>query len=245
MQNPVSRPTKLDTLRAAIASTGGQTALLQTLLEELEATRAERDALRQEKHGDKLEIEPGRVLEAGCWAHARRHFYDIHEKRPSAITTHALETIAELYRIEGEIRGKPPDERRAVRQVQSAPIVHALHAWLKEQLATVAKKSVTADAINYALNQWQALTRLLDDGRIEADNNVAERALRAISVGRKNFLFLGSDAGGERAATMYSLLGTAKLNDVNPEAYLGHVLERIADHPVNRIDELLPWNVKL
>lgn len=189
--------------------------------------------------------ETGRVLEAGCWAHARRHFYDIHEKRPSAITTHALETIAELYRIEGEIRGKPPDERWAVRQVQSAPIVHALHAWLKEQLATVAKKSVTADAINYALNQWQALTRFLEDGRIEPDNNVAERSLRAISVGRKNFLFLGSDAGGERAATMYSLLGTAKLNDVNPEAYLAHVLERIADHPVNRIDELLPWNVKL
>lgn len=187
----------------------------------------------------------GRVVEAGCWAHARRHFYDIHEKRPSPITTHVLETIGALYAIEAEIRGKPPDERRAVRQARAAPLVADLHAWLKEQLATVSKKSVTADAIGYALNHWQALTRFLDDGRIELDNNAAERALRAVGVGRKNYLFLGSDAGGERAATMYSLLGTAKLNGLNPEAYLTHVFERIADHPVNRIDELLPWNVKL
>ena len=189
--------------------------------------------------------ETGRVLEAGCWAHARRHFYDIHEKRPSAITTHALETIAELYRIEADIRGKPPDKRRAIRQARAAPIVTALHDWLKTQLTTVPKKSVTADAIGYALNQWQALTRFLEDGRIEVDNNAAERALRAVGVGRKNYLFLGSDAGGERAATMYSLLGTAKLNGLNPEAYLTHVLERIAEYPVNRVDELLPWNVTL
>jgi transposase len=189
--------------------------------------------------------ETGRVLEAGCWAHARRHFYDIHEKRPSAITTHALETIAQLYRIEADIRSKPPNERREMRQARAAPIVTALHDWLTMQLATVPKKSVTADAIGYALNQWQALTRFLEDGRIELDNNAAERALRAVGVGRKNYLFLGSDAGGERAATMYSLLGTAKLNGLNPEAYLTHVLERIAEHPVNRADELLPWNVRL
>ena len=116
---------------------------------------------------------------------------------------------------------------------------------MKDQLTTVSRKSVTADAIGYAMNQWVALTRFLEDGRIEIDNNAAERALRAVAIGRKNYLFLGSDAGGERAATMYSLLGTAKLNGINPEAYLRHVLTVIADHPVNRIAELLPWNVKL
>src|SRR5690606_2947516 len=114
---------------------------------------------------------------------------------------------------------------------------------LREQLPTVSRKSKTADAITYAMNQWQALTRYLDDGRIEIDNNAAERALRGVALGRKNYLFLGSDAGGERAVTMYSLLGTAKLNDINPQAYLRHVLTVIADHPVNRIDELLPWNL--
>ena len=189
--------------------------------------------------------ESGRVMEAACWAHARRRFYDIHVARPTPVTTHVLAQIAELYRIESAIRGSPPEHRRAVRQEQSAPIVTALHQWMKDQLTTVSRKSVTADAIGYAMNQWVALTRFLEDGRIEIDNNAAERALRAVAIGRKNYLFLGSDAGGERAATMYSLLGTAKLNGINPEAYLRHVLTVIADHPVNRIAELLPWNVKL
>jgi transposase len=112
-------------------------------------------------------------------------------------------------------------------------------------LSTLSRKSVTADAIGYAMNQWQALTRYLEDGRIEIDNNAAERVLRAVAVGRKNYLFLGSDAGGERAATMYSLLGTVKLNGINPETYLRRVLSVIADYPVNRVDELLPWNVSL
>jgi len=135
--------------------------------------------------------------------------------------------------------------RREVRQEYSKPIVVALHAWLNAQLATLSSKSVTDDAIGFAMNQWQALTRYLDDGRIEIDNNAAERALRTVAIGRKNYLFLGSDAGGERAAAMYSLLGIVKLNGVNPEAYLRHVLSVIADHPVNRVDELLPRNVKL
>ena len=187
----------------------------------------------------------GRVIEAGCWAHARRKFYDMHVQRPTLITTHVLEQIKALYQIEADIRGKPPDERKAVRKEQATPLVVALHAWLIEQLPKVSRKSVTAEAIGYAMNQWQALTRYLDDGRIEIDNNTAERALRGVALGRKNYMFLGSDAGGERAATMYSLLGTAKLNDINPEAYLTHVLSVIADHPVNRIDELLPWNVEL
>ena len=125
------------------------------------------------------------------------------------------------------------------------PLAIALHAWLREQLTAISRKSNTADAIAYAMNQWQALVRYLDDWRIEIDNNTAERALRGVALGRKNYLFLGSDAGGERAATMYSLLGTAKLNDINPQAYLRHVLSVIADHPVNRVDELLPWNVAL
>lgn len=187
----------------------------------------------------------GQVLEAACWAHARRKFYDIHESQPTPVTTYVLARIGELYKIEGGIRGSPPERRREVRQEYSKPIVEALHAWLTAQLATLSRKSVTADAIGYAMNQWQALTRYLDDGRIEIDNNAAERALRAVAIGRKNYLFLGSDAGGERAATMYSLLGTVKLNGINPETYLRHVLSVIADYPVNRVDELLPWNLNL
>jgi len=185
----------------------------------------------------------GRVIEAACWAHARRKFYDIHTTHPTATTTHVLQQIAELYRIESGIRGSPPERRQEVRQEHSRPIVESLHMWLKDQLSTLSRKSVTADAIGYAMNQWRALTRFLDDGSIEIDNNPAERALRTVALGRKNYLFLGSDAGGERAATMYSLLGTVKLNGLNPETYLRHVLSVIADYPVNRIDDLLPWNL--
>jgi transposase len=189
--------------------------------------------------------ESGRVLEAACWAHARRKFYDIHAAQPTPITSYALAQIADLYKVEAGIRGSPPERRREVRQEYSKPIVEALHAWLNEQLSSLSRKSVTAEAIGYAMNQWQALTRYLDDGRIEIDNNAAERALRTVALGRKNYLFLGFDADGERAATMYSLLGTVKLNGINPETYLRHVLSVIADYPVNRVDELLPWNLNL
>lgn len=143
---------------------------------------------------------------------------NIHIKDATPITTHVLERIAQLYKIESDIRGSPPDVRRSARQEHAKPIATALHVWLREQLPTVSRKSKTADAIGYAMNQWQALIRYLDDGRIEIDNNAAERALRGVALGRKNYLFLGSDTGGERAATMYSLLGTAKLNGINPDA---------------------------
>ena len=131
-------------------------------------------------------------------------------KHPSTITTQVLAHIASLYQVEASIRGSPANERRQIRQTHAKPLVDALHRYLTEQLAHISRKSVTAEAIGYAMNHWAALTRFLDDGRIEIDNNAAERSLRGIALGRKNYLFLGSDAGGERAATLYSLLETAK-----------------------------------
>lgn len=187
----------------------------------------------------------GRIAEAGCWAHARRKFYDLHALNASAVTEHALHVISALYDIERSVRGQQPEQRRSARQAQSKPLVEELHQWMHEQLQSLSKKSTTADAIRYALNHWKALTRFLEDGRIEIDNNTAERALRSVALGRKNYLFLGSDNGGDRAATLYSLLGTAKLNDVNPERYLTHVLNVISDCKVNKVHELLPWNVRL
>jgi transposase len=187
--------------------------------------------------------ESGRIVEAACWAHVRRKFYDIQAATGSATTTEAIERIGALYDIEREIRGNPADLRRQVRQARARPLVEGLHRWLNQTLAKLSRKSDTAAAIRYALSRWRALTRYLDDGRIGIDNSAAERALRAVALGRKNFLFCGSDAGGDRAAAIYSLLGTAKLNGLDPELYLRRVLERIADHPIKRIQELLPWNL--
>ena len=155
----------------------------------------------------------------------------------------ALQRIAALYEIEAEIRGRPPDERRQERQARAGPLLKDLRAWLSAMLAACRPSRSMAVAIGYALTRWKALTRYRDDGRIEIDNNAAERALRGVGLGRKNYLFMGSDAGGERAAAIYSLVETAKLNGLDPEAYLREVLERIADHPINRIEELLPWNL--
>jgi transposase len=187
--------------------------------------------------------ETGRIVEAACWAHARRKFHDLYQAHRSPIAKEALERIAQLYGIEQEIRGRSPADRREVRQVRSGPLLEAMHVWLKATLAKLSQKSDVAAAIRYALERWSALLRFYEDGRVEMDNNAAERALRAVALGRKNYLFAGSDAGGERAAAIYSLLGSAKLNGIDPEAYLSLVLRRIADHPINRIAELLPWNL--
>jgi transposase len=188
--------------------------------------------------------ETGRVIEVACWAHVRRPFYEISVAAgDSPIAGEALERIQTLFAIEAEIRGRSADERRTVRQARAGPLLDDLHRWFQSTLSKLSRKSPLALAIRYALTRWTALTRYRDDGRLELENNAAERALRAVALGRKNFLFLGADSGGERAAAIYSLIGTAKLNGLNPEAYLRYVLERIADHPINRIEELLPWNV--
>ena len=133
---------------------------------------------------------------------------------------------------------EPPDERRAVRQAQAKPLLDSLRQWFEATLSKLSRKSETTVAIRYALSRWDALTRYIEDGHIEIDNNAAERSLRGVALGRKNYLFAGSDAGGERAAAIYSLIGSAKLNGLDPEAYLREVLTRIADHPINRIEEL-------
>jgi transposase len=183
------------------------------------------------------------IQEAACWAHARRKFYDIHQATQSPLALEAMNRIGELYAIEEQLRGQPPDMRQQARTQRATPKIEALHAWMIQTKASLSKKSDLAGAIHYALARWRALTRYCEDGRIEIDNNAAERSLRAIALGRKNYLFAGSDAGGERAAIIYSLLGTAKLNGIDPEAYLRYVLDRIAEHPINRVDELLPWNL--
>lgn len=187
--------------------------------------------------------ETGKVLEAACWAHARRKFYDLYAARPNALNKEALERIGALYEVEEAIRGKPPDERQAHRQTNAKPLLEQFHVWLNAALATLSRKSDTSQAILYVLNRWEALTRYCDDGQLEIDNLPVERALRGVALGRRNYLFAGADSGGERAAAIYSLIGTAKLNGIDPEAYLRHVLARIAAHPINRIDELLPWTV--
>jgi len=184
-----------------------------------------------------------RIQEVACWAHVRRKFYDLEQAQASPLAGEALKRIAALYAIEDEIRGRPPEERRQARQTRARPLLQSLHDWFEAALTKLSRKSETMAAIRYALTLWTALTRYCDDGRLEIDNNAAERALRAVTLGRKNYLFAGSDAGGERAAILYGLIGSAKLNGLDPESYLRDVLTRIADHPICRIEELLPWNL--
>jgi transposase len=187
--------------------------------------------------------EAGRIQEAACWAHVRRKFYDLQVAHKSPVAVEAIERIAGLYAIEKEISGRLPEERREIRNTRSRPLLESLKQWLEETLGKLSRKSDTAIAVRYALGRWEALMRYCNDGGLEIDNNAAERSLRAVALGRKNYLFAGSDRGGESAAAIYSLIGTAKLNGIDPERYLRNVLSRIAEHPINRIEELLPWNL--
>ena len=190
---------------------------------------------------------PPRMRRSLCWAHVRRKLYDLYVALKSPIAHESVERIGALYAIEREIRGLSPDERRRARQQRAVPLLMSLHAWLLSQLAQLPKGSALAKAIRYAIKpaHWPALTYYCTDGQVEIDNNAAERSLRTVALGRRSYLFAGSDVGGTRAAAMYSLIGSCKLNKIDPESYLRYVFERIADHPINRIDDLLPWNVSL
>ncbi len=182
------------------------------------------------------------VAEVFCWAHVRRKFHDLH-LTGSPLAKEALDRIGRLFDIERAANGLPPDMRRRIRQSRAVPLVEELAAFLDATLPKLSGKSELAGAIRYARSRWPALTQYLRDGHLEISNNAAERAIRPLALGRKNWIFAGSDSGGERAAAMYSLIETAKLNGLDPEAYLRDVLGRIADHPINRIAELLPWNI--
>src|SRR6202158_2783811 len=186
---------------------------------------------------------PGDIVLAACWAHARRKFYDLHEATGSPIAAEALRRIAELYAIERSIKGYTADARRHVRNTSARPLIEIMKPWLEMELGRVPPAGSLAEAMRYALGRWPALTRFLKDGRIELDNNTVERAIRPIALGRKNHLFAGSDGGAARWAVVVSLLATAKLNDVEPFAYLKDVLERMSNgHPMSKLDDLLPWN---
>ena len=201
---------------------------------------------------------PGPIREAACWVHARRPFFtmaDLEEnarrkaagKKEIALSPIAIEIVRRidaLFAIERSINGQSADHRKAVRQAQSAPLVADLEAYMREQCAKLSRGHDLAKAMNYMFKRWGSFTRFLDDGRVCLSNNAAERALRGIALGRKSWLFCGSDRGGRRAAAMYSLIVSAKMNDVDPQAWLADVLARIAAHPTHRLDELLPWNWK-
>jgi len=183
------------------------------------------------------------VTEVACWAHFRRKVFDLHERSPTPLTTDVLERIGALYAVEAEVRGQPPDVRHRARQDRTRPLVDALREVLDAALRRLSPKSDMAKAIAYGTKRWPALCRFLEDGRLEIDNNIAERALRGVAVGRRNWLFAGSRAGGERAAAIYTVVQTCKANGVDPQTYIADVIAKIADDwPASRWDELMPWN---
>lgn len=193
---------------------------------------------RSEKYPD------NKIDEAACWAHTRRKFYEITIAKPDAtIANQVLEQIGKIYKIEEEVRGLKPEEREGRREKDSKELVEELFVNFKKVLPKLAQKGSTALAIKYALNNEIALKRFLKDGRIEIDNNAAERALRAIAIGRKNWLFAGSDNGGEAAANIYTVIETAKMNGLNPEVYLKKILSEIQDYNSQKVADLLPWNI--
>ncbi len=191
---------------------------------------------------DKLYV-GNRIAEVACWAHFRRKIFDIHATKPTPLTTDLLQRIGALYEIEAEVRGQPPDIRRQHRQDRTRPLIDDLRHALDDALRRLSPKSEMAKAIAYGRKRWVALTRFIDDGRLEIDNNIAERAMRCVAIGRKNWLFAGSKAGGDRAAAIYSVIETAKLNGLEPQAYITDVIAKIAGNwPASRWDELMPWN---
>jgi transposase len=185
----------------------------------------------------------GDIILAACWAHTRRKFYEVHQATGSPIAAEVLGRIAKLYEVERRLRGQPPEVRRENRQTHSRPLIEAMKPWLEKELHRVSRKSTLAEAIRYTLVRWEALCRFLDDGRIELDTNPVERAIRPVAIGRKNHMFAGSDSGGTRWAMICSLIETAKLNKVEPYAWLNDILTRMTNgYPSNQIDDLLPWN---
>lgn len=187
--------------------------------------------------------ESGRVAEVACWAHFRRGFFDIHRVQATPLTTDLLERIGALYAVEAGIRGQPPDVRAKTRQEQIRPMINALRAVIDDALRRLSPKSEMAKACRYGMKLWPALTRFLDDGRLEIDNGVAERALRGVAVGRRNWLFAGSLAGGVRAAAIYTVIETCKANGVDPQAYIADVMAKLAGGwPATRWDDIMPWN---
>jgi hypothetical protein len=187
---------------------------------------------------------PGPVREAACWAHGRRKLFVLAELGRAPLAVEAVRRIDAIFAVERDINGLAAERRHEIRQLRIAPLVMALESWMRAERGKLSRHADVARAMDYMLKRWEAFTRFLDDGRICLTNNAAERALRGIALGRKSWLFAGSDRGGERAAAMYSLIVTAKLNDVDPRAWLADVLARIADHPTARLHELLPWNWK-